>query len=135
MKPIYLIILLLVFAGMIWLQIFLSKKKNKWLGLILPLVTVCFSILAITVTPAYVTGSPRTVVEHEVAQNGEVIENIITNIPQQESPGVVSIIFTGIYLFLLYNIPTFVLLIIYAVCRSIRKNNMELDKMNIQDLS
>ena len=135
MKPIYIIVLLLVFAGMIWLQIFLSNKKNKWLGLILPLFTVCVSILAIAVTPAYVTESSRTVVEQQVAQSGDVVENIITNIPQQGPPSAGPIVFTGIYLFLLYNIPTAILLIIYAVCRSIRKNNMELDKMNIQDLS
>ena len=135
MKPIYLIILLLVFAGMVWLQIVLSLKKNKWLGLILPLFTVCLSVIAISVTPAYVTSSGRTVVEGDVTQSGAVVENIITNIPPEEPPGVVPIVFTGIYYFLLYNIPTAVLLIIYAVCRSIRKNNMELDKMNIQDLS
>jgi hypothetical protein len=135
MEPIYLIIVLLVFAGMIWLQIVLSKRKNKWLGLILPLVTVCFSILAISVTPTYVTKSPQTVVEREVTQSGEVVENIITNIPQEGSPGAVPLFFTGAYLFLLYNIPTAILLIIYALCRSQQKNKMELERMNIQDLA
>ena len=33
-----LIIFLAVVIGVIWLQIFLSKKDNKWLGLILPIV-------------------------------------------------------------------------------------------------
>jgi hypothetical protein len=135
MSSIYLVILLVVFIGMIWLQIVLSNRKNKWLGLILPFVAICLSILAITVTPAYVTGSAQTVVEGGVTQSGEVIENVITTIPQEGSPGASPIIFTGIYLFVLYNIPTAVLLIIYAVCRSNRKNNMELEKMNIQDLS
>lgn len=33
------------FAGMIWLQVFLSKNRNKWLGLILPMVTFAFSLV------------------------------------------------------------------------------------------
>jgi hypothetical protein len=135
MNYLYLIIALLVFAGIVWLQIVLSNKKNKWLGLILPSVAVCFSILTISVTPAYVTRSAVTVEEHAVTQSGDVVENIITNIPQEGSPGPVSLIFTGIYLFLLYNIPTAILLVIYAICRSNRKNQLELEKMNIQDLS
>jgi len=130
----YLITLLLVFAGMIWLQIILSKKENKWLGLILPLIAVCISILAIFITPAYVTTPERTVVEHRVTQNGDIFENVITNIPPQGSPGTASLIFTGMHLFVLYNIPAAILIVIYIVCRVKRKKNLELDKMNIQDL-
>lgn len=32
-------------AGIIILQIFLSKRENKWLGLILPAISVIFSII------------------------------------------------------------------------------------------
>lgn len=133
--PIWLIIMILVFAGIIWLQIFLSKKENKFLGLILPLVIVCISISAIFITPVYVTSPARTVVEHGVTQFGDVVQNIITYVPKQSLPGIASMIFTGINIFILYNIPTAILLIIYAACRVKRKKNMELEKMNIQDLS
>lgn len=33
------------FAGMIWLQVFLSKNRNKWLGLILPIIFFAFSLV------------------------------------------------------------------------------------------
>ena len=44
------VLLVLVFylammGGAIWLQIFLSKKANRWLGLILPIITFVFSLI------------------------------------------------------------------------------------------
>jgi len=39
------LIVLLVGAGFIWLQVFLSKKSGKWFGLILPIITFGFSLL------------------------------------------------------------------------------------------
>ncbi len=41
------LICLIFLAGIIILQIFLSKRENKWLGLILPIVNVIFSIKAV----------------------------------------------------------------------------------------
>ena len=38
-------------------------------------------------------------------------------------------------LFLLFNIPTYILLAIYFICRQRRKKKKMLDKMNIQDLN
>lgn len=38
-------------------------------------------------------------------------------------------------LFLLFNIPTYILLAIYFICRQRRKKRKMLDKMNIQDLN
>lgn len=46
--PVTIIMLLLIIifsAGAIWLQVFLSKRENKLLGLILPAITFVFSIL------------------------------------------------------------------------------------------
>jgi len=42
---IMLTMLLIFMAGVILLQLFLSKRHNKWLGLILPIFTFAFSIL------------------------------------------------------------------------------------------
>lgn len=41
------IIILLLFGGITWLQIFFSKKDNKVLGLILPAITFIYSIVMI----------------------------------------------------------------------------------------
>ena len=42
-----LLIVSLVAAGLIWLQLFLSKKSSKWFGLILPIITFVFSLLRV----------------------------------------------------------------------------------------
>lgn len=134
MKPLEWVIIIAATIGIIVLQIFLSRKENKWLGLILPLAALCAAIFFTAVTPVYITGSEQTVTEQTETLNGELIEIVITHAPQQSTPDTASLIFTGIYLFALYNIPTAVLLIIYAACRVKMKRDKELSKMNIQDL-
>lgn len=47
----------------------------------------------------------------------------------------VGFIFQMILVWLLGNIPTFVLLAIYFACRGKQRRNKQLDKMNIQDLN
>ena len=99
-----LIIFLAVVIGVIWLQIFLSKKDNKWLGLILPIVAFLFGLLY-----------PLNMVA--------------------PSDGVtVGFIMQMLLVWLLGNIPTIVLLLIYISCRQKKNRNKQLDKMNIQDL-
>lgn len=94
------IILLLFLAALIIgapivLQIFLSTKKNKWLGLILPVITFLPSLFLL----------PQ-------------VASVAAMLP----------------IFLVLNIPTAVLLIIYAVCRQKYKAKQEIEKMNLQDL-
>lgn len=102
------LVLLLVtigfFVGIILLQIFLSKRESKSLGLILPGINVIFSIIGVLGMAFY--------------QN-ESITQIIIQI---------------IMVFLLLNIPTIILMAVYFVCREKMKRNKEIDKMNIQDL-
>lgn len=45
-----------------------------------------------------------------------------------------AMILSALYIFVLYNIPTVLLLGIYSACRGKRKKNREIEKMNIQDL-
>jgi len=40
-------LIFLIFIAFIFLQIFLSKKDNKWVGLILPIITFCFSLIIV----------------------------------------------------------------------------------------
>jgi hypothetical protein len=129
------LIVILIAAGIIWLQIFLSKKENKWPGLILPLISVCVSLYFIMfITPVIVMDSALSTTFETVSPNGDVLENVIMHVPQQSVPDVTSMIFMGIYVFVLFNIPTAVLFAIYAACRVKRKRDAELAKMNIQDL-
>jgi len=99
------IVMLLIFlAGCIWLQIFLSKRENKWLGLIIPLICLVFAIMTVFSLSLY------------------------TN------TGIISVLATVIPVFLISNIPTLLFLAIYLACREKFKLRTELDKMNIQDL-
>ena len=91
-------------VGAIFLQIFLSKKKNKWFGLILPAITFLYSLLMLL-----------SIAILEGMTGGEVFMLIASS-------------------FLISNIPTIVLLGIYFGCREKMKIRFQLDKMNIQDL-
>lgn len=98
------IIVPILLVGSIMLQIFLSKRENKWFGLILPTLNVIFSIMAV-LGMAFVV-----------------------------KPSIAEIIIQAIMIFLVWNIPTVILIAIYFACRKKLKRKKEIDKMNIQDL-
>ena len=129
-----LFIFLALGAGIIFLQIFLSKKENKWLGLILPIISFCISLIAVFNIAAYTTTgslSLQTLDENDVVIQEEVLETPNTTQPDQDIP---SLIFMVGSVFLLYNIPTAVLLAIYFGCREKQHQRKALDKMQAQDL-
>ncbi|MFT5872161.1 MAG: hypothetical protein ACI8WT_001089 [Clostridium sp.] len=105
MKIFLMILISIMFLiGIFILQIFLSKRENKWLGLILPIINVIFSIkLGLGV----------------VLKGGESIKEIIME---------------TILVFLVWNISTGFLFDIYFSRREKLEKNKEIDKMNIQDL-
>jgi uncharacterized membrane-anchored protein YitT (DUF2179 family) len=123
-----LIVLLAIGVGTIILQIFLSKKEAKWPGLILPIIAVVISLIVVFSIAAYTT-TGMTVTN----ENGVVVQEESTSImePIKDVP---SLIFTVISVFLLYNIPTIILLAIYFACREKRRRKKALDKMQAQDL-
>ena len=88
-------------AGGILLQIFLSKRERKWPGLVLPLLSLLYSLLMACSAVAY----------SEKIIWGPILTSLI-----------------------LGNIPTVILLAIYAACREKRRKRGELDKMQIKDL-
>lgn len=98
---------MLVFAvGGILLQIFLSKRESRWPGLILPLLSFLYSLLMACSAVAY-----SAVAYSEKIIWGPILTSLI-----------------------LGNIPTVILLAIYAACREKRRKRGELDKMQIKDL-
>ena len=93
---------MLVFVvGGILLEIFLSKRERKWPGLVLPLLSLLYSLLMACSAVAY----------SEKIIWGPILTSLI-----------------------LGNIPTVILLAIYAACREKRRKRGELDKMQIKDL-
>ena len=100
------IMVLVFFVGFLVLQFFLSRSESRWPGLILPAITFLFSLLSIFSVAIF---------------EGMTVGDVVS---------------TMLIAFIVYNIPTVILLGIYATCRSKRKKKKErqIDKMSIQDL-
>ena len=98
------VLFLFVVALVVWLQIFLSKMKNKWLGLILPILSFAYSLLMVL-----------SIATFETMGKGQIWMSVIST-------------------FLISNTPTIVLLAIYFGIREKMKMRSEIDKMNIKDL-
>ncbi len=124
-----LLVFLLFAGGIVWLQIFLSKKNNKWFGLILPFICLMFSLLIVLNISTY--SSIQTTVTETV--DGVVISEETKQI-ESEKPGMLTILGTIIPVFIISNIPTIILLAIYYASREKLRIRNQLDKMNIQDL-
>lgn len=99
-----LILAVLVIAGIVCLQIFLSKRESRWPGLVLPVLAFLFGLLY-----------PLNMIAPD--------EGIT-----------VSFIIQMLIAWFIGNIPTIILLAIYYGCRGKQRRNKQLDKMNIQDL-
>jgi hypothetical protein len=128
-RLVVLFIFIIFVVGAIILQIFLSKKENKWLGLILPLIFLILSFISVASIPAYTvtTGSVQT-----ISENGDVIMQEITESTEKMPIG--SLLLAVIGTFFITNIPTIILLAIYAACRKKTKRRLAMEKMKIQDL-
>ena len=129
------LILLLLIAGGIWLQIFLSKQESKWPGLILPMFTFLLSLvfffLSVSDNPTE-RWSEQRAWEITVAEDGT---RTYTEIEVPPSPVVIHTTpFGFVFILLTANIPTAILLAIYAVCRRKQSRQRSLDKMSVQDL-
>ena len=99
-----LIIALAFLTGVVLLQIYLSKKENKWPGLVLPILAFLFSLLY----------PLNMVAPLEGVTAGFIMQMLLA--------------------WLIGNIPTLVLLAIYFGCREKHCRNKQLNKMSIQDL-
>ena len=98
------ILALLLLAGIVLLQIFLSKRESKWPGLVLPIMAFLFGLLF----------PLNMAVPSEGMSAGFVFQMLLV--------------------WLLGNIPTLILLAVYFACRGRQRRRKQLDKMNIQDL-
>lgn len=99
------IILLLIVSLIVYLQIYFSKMESKWIGLILPGLTLIYSII--------------------------VVLNIAEPLVDISISNRIAMVLSA---FLTSNIPTIILLAIYAAARQKLKRKTEIDKMNIKDL-
>lgn len=98
------VFLVLVLRAIVALQVFLSKNRSKYPGLILPLIFFAISLI------------------------------YPLNIAAPEDASTVSLLLMMLMVLLIANIPTMILLGIYMACRDKAGRRKELEKMKIRDL-
>lgn len=96
--------LVVLLVGSIVLQVFLSRRESPWPGLVLPGLSLLLSLIP------------------------------LLNVAVLPGSGAGNVLTALLLVFLLYNIPTLVLLVIYFACREKYRRRREIDKMNAQDL-
>jgi len=127
---VFLVILLIIVIGGVFLQIWLSKNESKWLGLILPIITSAFSLIAVAGMAAFTHTGPF--VQHSQYMNGELVTTVISEGGGREViPGAIGGV---IYTFIIMNVPTVILLIIYKAVRGKKNRQRDVERMSLQDL-
>ena len=125
----FIVFILAVFVGAIFLQIFLSKRETILLGLILPAITLLFSLMGVWGIAVFVQIDPVTVTEFI---DGELVTTYISEGGGiQRIPGAIG---GAIAVLLLMNVPTAVLLLILLAVRSKGRQQRNLEKMAVLDL-
>lgn len=118
-NAIILLLFMLSFIGIgIFIQVKLSRSDNKFLGLILPIVSFLFSLM---VTLGIASFSLMTTSVNGVVQSTEKIQSGVNYL---------SIFF----IFIVTNIPTIILMGIYIGERKKIKTSKLVEKMKIEDL-
>ena len=131
--PFRVLILLLLVAAVIALQVFLSRRKAWWPGLVMPVLSFLMSLLIVVGNFVFLSLS-STVSGTQVVdeQTGAVVYQA-QQVQQAHDWTVGDTAQMGVLL-LVSNLPTIVLLAVYFLCRRSLKHKKQLDKMNIQDL-
>ena len=126
------LIIAAVFVGIIALEVWLSRRRSRWPGLILPAVTLVLSLLMVLGFAAFSRGGATAEMQVIDQETGEIVyqEQTVETEPDW-TPGDAAQL--GVVL-LVGNIPTFVLLGTYYIGREKLRREKMLEKMNIQDL-
>ena len=126
------LLLAAVLAGIIALEVWLSRRKSRWPGLIMPIISFALSLLLVFGFVAFSAVSATSELQVTEAETGEIIhqEQRVEEVSDWTLGDTVQL---GILL-LVGNIPTFVLLGTYYVGREKLRRDKLLEKMHIQDL-
>lgn len=126
------LIIAAVFVGIIALEVWLSRRKSRWPGLIMPAITFVVSLFLALGVMLFSVGGAATEVQVVDEETGEVVYQEQTVETEQDwTLGDTAQL--GLVL-LVGNIPTFVLLGAYYIGREKLRREKLLEKMNIQDL-
>ena len=134
-----------IIAVVIFIQIKLSQSKNKYFGLILPIISFLYSVLVVLGIAAFsvttITTSDSVMVSEIDEQSGEIIEESEEIIEEPEEIVEVREVDSNIsgflnlsFIFLVTNIPTVVLSGVYVSERNKITMRKQIEKMKIDDL-
>jgi len=101
------IILVIIFGCILIIQFTLSNKKNKWLGIILPLLNFIYALYGII--PSFY--NINEIIPRKIIKKDEF--GIIMSSATIGNDGLISFIISSLTIFLAYNITTIILIIIY----------------------
>ncbi|MDO5846582.1 MAG: hypothetical protein Q4Q04_06635 [Methanocorpusculum sp.] len=107
------IIALAIFAGVIVLEVYLSKKPSRIPGLILPIISFCFALLGTAVVFVVLMLVPS---------------------PDVAAPPLSELVVPVLLPFAVWNFPTAILLIVYGICRKVMTAKNQVEKMCLQDI-
>ena len=126
------LIIAAVFVGIIALEVWLSRRKSRWPGLIMPAVMLVLSLLMVLGFAAFSRGGATAEMQVIDQETGEIVyqEQTVETEPYWTLGDAAQL---GVVL-LVGNIPTFVLLGTYYIGREKLRREKMLEKMNIQDL-
>ena len=126
------LIIAAVFVGIIALEVWLSRRRSRWPGLILPAVTLVLSLLMVLGFAAFSRGGATAEMQVIDQETGEIVyqEQTVETEPDWTLGDAAQL---GVVL-LVGNIPTFVLLGTYYIGREKLRRDKLLEKMHIQDL-
>ena len=126
------LIIAAVFVGIIALEVWLSRRRSRWPGLILPAVTLVLSLLMVLGFAAFSRGGATAEMQVVDEETGKIVyqEQTVETEPDWTLGDAAQL---GVIL-LVGNIPTFVLLGTYYIGREKLRREKMLEKMNIQDL-
>jgi len=114
-KSIVIIILIIVIGCIIILQFILSNQKNKWFGIILPVLNFIYALYG--VIPSFyniIDLIPRTIIKKD--EFGNIISTTTIG-----SDGLIYFMISSLKILLIYNITTIILIIIYFWRRNLLK--------------
>ena len=126
------LIIAAVFVGIIALEVWLSRRKSRWPGLIMPTVMLVLSLLMVLGFAAFSRVGATAEMQVIDQETGEIVyqEQTVETEPDWTLGDAAQL---GVVL-LVGNIPTFVLLGTYYIGREKLRREKMLEKMNIQDL-
>lgn len=121
-----------ILVGIIALEVWLSRRKSRWPGLIMPAITFVVSLFLALGVMLFSVGGAATEVQVVDEETGEIVyqEQTVEAEPDWTLGNAAQL---GLVL-LVGNIPTFVLLGAYYIGREKLRREKLLEKMNIQDL-